>query len=196
MWNTDPQYVWTQSLYGCSYHYWYVIVTMNYQGGACKSYPNAHKDYIPPVPLSSFTTLTCDFTESSPHDPGMVYEAAFDIWTNGVANDSCTEFMIWNENVWQSPGGNRRTNVILDGHTYTPVVRVQGNGQSGYLGFLAVPAFQSGTVNILTFFNYAVAQRWLPTGSVLNQLDYGFELVSTNNVPRTFVVSNFQIHEN
>jgi hypothetical protein len=195
-WNGDTRSQITQDLYVCSYKYWYVILnTKDVSTTACKSYPNVHKDYNPPVRFSAFSALSADFESSGPHEPDMDYEMAFDIWTNGVATLTCTEFMIFNDNWYQLPAGTKQFRTTIDGHQYDIYRARQPNGIGQNLSHLALIPYQSGHQDLLAFFNHAIAMGWLPDTSTLCQLDYGFEIASTNNRPATFLVSNFEINE-
>jgi hypothetical protein len=80
----------TQSLYMCSYPYWYVVANMAAGDGSIKSFPNIQMN-LPSVPISSFTTLKCDYVETSPHASGMKYVACFDIWVNSTASASARD---------------------------------------------------------------------------------------------------------
>jgi len=53
--------------------------------------------------------------------------------------------------------------------------------------------FTSGTMDLLAFFDWVIAQGWMPANSTLGQVDYGAELVSTNGAPATFTFTNFSV---
>jgi hypothetical protein len=206
MWNNSYVNQYTSSLYMCSSHYLYWVINTNNDDktGHCKAYPNIHKDYkkelvtgAPCMPFDSFSALTVDFAESSPHGVNMIYEVALDVWVNGVCEDGCSEFMIWNDNWHQYPAGTKLANVTVDGRLYTPWVRVMVPNPpvGGYICFVPVVPFTSGTVDLFAYFNYAIAQGWIPDTSTLGQICYGFEMVSTNHIPSTFLISNFQIND-
>lgn len=186
MWNASGYSV-TQTLYACSYANWYVVADMNNDSGngAVKTYPNAHMDFSSEPAISSFRSIESTFAENSP-DTG-IYEDAYDIWINGVASSGSTEIMIWTQNHGQTPSGSVAGNVTLDGHAYT----VWHGGS--YIAFVASTPFTSGTLNLLSYFNWVIGQGWMPASSTLSQVDYGAELVSTNNTPATFSFTNFSV---
>ncbi len=62
-----------------------------------------------------------------------------------------------------------------------------------YIAFVAATNFTSGTVNVLPFYDYVIAQGWMPASSVLDQIGYGVELVSTSGTPQTFAFNNFSV---
>jgi Glycosyl hydrolase family 12 len=198
MWNQDPYFVYndmwgisgysvSQTLYACSYSNWYVTATMNNDNGDghVKTYPNSHRDWDSEPAISSLQSVTSTFAETSPGTG--IYEDAYDIWLNGIADSGSTEVMIWTENHGQVPAGNQVETVTLDGRSWAV-----WKGSS-YIAFVAGSNFTSGTMNLLTFFQWIMGQGWIPGNSTLGQVDYGVELVSTNGVPATFSFSNFSV---
>jgi hypothetical protein len=194
MWNA-ARYSVQQTLYACSYSNWHVVATMNNDtgDGAVKTDPDVQISFDEPA-ISSFHTISSTFAETSPNLG--IYNDAYDIWLNGVATAGDTELMIWNQNHGQTPAGSVVAVASVAGRTYQ-VWRYVGNTggpfQGGYLAFVAEPAFTSGTVNLLAFFDYAMSQGYLAANSTLGQIDYGVELVSTNSVPATFTFTNFSV---
>jgi Glycosyl hydrolase family 12 len=199
MWNLAPYFVYnnmwgisgysvTQTLYACSYSDWYVVADMNNDSGDghVKTYPNAHRDFDNEPAISSLQSVTSTFAETSPGTG--IYEDAYDIWLNGIATSGSTEVMIWTENHGQVPSGSQVATVTLDGRSWA--VWREGT----YIAFVATSNFTSGTMNLLTFFQWIISQGWMPSNSTLGQVDYGAELVSTNNVPSTFTFSNFSVN--
>jgi hypothetical protein len=199
MWNQAPYFVYndmwgisgysvSQTLYACSYSNWYVTATMNNDNGDghVKTYPNSHRDWDSEPAISSLQSVTSTFAETSPGTG--IYEDAYDIWLNGIADSGSTEVMIWTENHGQVPSGNQVATVTLDGRSWA----VWKDGS--YIAFVAGSNFTSGTMNLLTFFQWIMSQGWIPGNSTLGQVDYGAELVSTNGVPATFSFSNFTVN--
>ena len=190
MWNS-ASYQCAETLYACSYHNWYVVANMNNNNGdgAVKTYPNVHMDYNN-VPISSFKTITSTFSETSPHVG--IYDVAFSIWTNGVATNGSTEFMIWTENYNQVPAGSLATTATLGGVTYN----VYKTSNNGYIAFVPTVVFTSGTLDVLEILNWTISKGWLPANSTLGQLDFGVEIVSTNSTNATFKFTDFSITTN
>lgn len=199
-WNLDPYFVandmWnitgysvSETLYACSYSDWYVVATMdNSKGdGAVKTYPNSHRDFDDNPEISSLSSVTSTFAETSP-DSG-IYEDAYDIWLNGIATTGSTEVMIWTANHGQTPAGSLQATVTIDGRSYA-AWKTTGN----YIAFVASTNFTSGTVNLLDFFQWLMAKGWIPDNTTLGQVDYGAELVSTNGVPAAFTFSDFSVN--
>ena len=185
MWNSDGHQV-AQTLYACSYSNWYVVATMNNDSGdaAVKTYPDAQKDFSDPR-ISALKSVTSTFAETSPGTG--IYEDAYDIWLNGIASPGSTEVMIWTENHGQRPGGSIAGTATVGGRRYT----VWRKGR--YVAFVADSNFSSGTMNLLKFLAWVTAKGWMPGNSTLSAVDYGVELVSTDNVPATFRFSDFSV---
>jgi hypothetical protein len=186
MWNA-ANYPVSQTLYVCSATNWYVDATMNNDSGdgAVKTYPNVQDTFSNSPAISSFSSINSSFAQST--NPGGIYEYAYDIWINGLATSGSTEVMIWTYNHGQRPSGSQVGTVTVGGEGY----QVWRNGS--YIAFVADQNVNSGTVNLLGFFDYIVSQGWLPSSAKLSQICYGVELVSTNSVPETFTFTNFSV---
>jgi hypothetical protein len=185
MWNVSGYSV-SQTLYACSYSNWYVVADMNNDNGdgAVKTYPNVQMNFNEPK-ISSFHSISSTFAETGPGTG--IYEDAYDIWINGVASSGSTELMIWTDNVRQVPSGSVQATVTFGGRTY----KVWKSGS--YIAFVADTNFAAGSENLLEFFDWVIAQGWIPASSTLGQIDYGAEIVSTNSVPATFTFTNFSV---
>jgi hypothetical protein len=172
----------------CSYRSWNHIGTASNSSGdgAVKTYPNVHKDYSGRT-ISSFSKLTSTFAATSPGTG--IYNVAYDLWLNGVPND---EVMIWTDNQKQVPAGSRvASGVSLGGHTWD-VYATSGNG---YIAF--VPSngarLTSGTVDIKAMLSYLVTQGRVASGSTVDQICYGVEIVDTGGSPATWNFTDFSI---
>ena len=80
--------------------------------------------------------------------------------------------------------------VSYDGRSY----RVYKSGS--YIAFVDTENVTSGTLNLLSFFNYIIGKGWISASSTLGAIDYGVELVSTNGMDATFVVDGFSLTTN
>lgn len=185
MWNVSGYSV-TQTLYACSYSDWYVVANMNNSrgDGAVKTYPNVHRDFSEPA-ISSLHSVTSTFGTSG--GGAGIYEYAYDIWLNGVATSGSTEVMIWTSNHGQVPLGSVQAHVTLGGQSYA-VWR-----QGSYVAFVADSNVTSGSVDLLSVFNWIIGKGWIPASSTLGQVDYGVELVSTDSAPETFAITDFSV---
>jgi hypothetical protein len=188
-WNAANYQV-SQTMYVCDYDNWYVVANMNDDShdGAVKTYPNVHEDFNGAPEISSYTSISSSFAHAGPHVG--IYEFAYDMWLNGVATNGSTEVMIWTDNYNQVPSGSVQDTVTFDGQTY----KVYKSGS--YIAFVDNTNVTSGTVNILSFFNYIIGKNWVPSTSTLGAIDYGIELVSTGGSNATFAVNNFSLTTN
>ena len=188
-WNAANYQV-SQTMYICDYNNWYVVANMNNASGdgAVKTYPNVHMDFNDSPQISSFNTISSQFAHTGPHVG--IYEFAYDIWLNGIAGNGSTEVMIWTDNYNQVPSGSSLDTVTFDGESYD--VYKAGS----YIAFVETNNVTSGTVNLLSFFNYVITQGWIPNTSTLGAIDYGVELVSTDGMDATYEVNNFSLTTN
>jgi hypothetical protein len=185
-WNAANYQV-SQTMYICDYNDWYVVANMNddKHDGAVKTYPNVHKDFSDAPMISSFSTISSSFAHTAPHVG--IYEFAYDIWLNGVASSGSTEVMIWTDNYHQVPSGSSLDTVSYDGQSYDVYKK------DSYIAFVDKSNVTSGTVNLLSFFNYIIGKGWIPGSSTLGAIDYGVELVSTDGKDATFEVNDFSL---
>jgi hypothetical protein len=188
LWNSAKYKPCTSTLSAWSHDHWQVVTRMNNKSrdGAVKTYPNVHRDYAR-VPIGSFDSLTSSFAETSPRTG--IYDFAYDIWVNGIAKPGCTEIMIWNDNCGQTPSGDPMQDVNFGGRTF----KVYKTRDSGYLAFVAATNFTSGTVNLLEMMKWTMAKNWLSSTSTVDQICFGVEVVSTDDVDSTFQVTAFSI---
>ena len=191
MWNSSKYSPCRETLYAWSFDKWHVVARMNNKtgDGAVKTYANVHKNYKS-VPISSFSSITSSFAETSPRVG--IYNFAYDIWINGIASKGCTEIMIWTENFNQVPGGRHVQDVTFGGRTY----KVYKRSQSGYIAFVPTSNFTSGAMDLLEIMNWTIGKGWLPAKSTLNQICFGVEIVSTDDADATFGVTTFSIDAN
>lgn len=190
MWNSSKYRPCTQTLSAWSHDRWNVVARMDNKtrDGAVKTYPNVHRDFAG-VPIASFASITSNFAEKSPHVG--IYNVAFDLWLNGIARPGCTEIMVWADNFHQVPGGKYMADVRFGGHTF----KVYKTAGSAYIAFVASSAFARGTLNLLDITRWVIAKGWLPDTSVLNQICFGVEIVSTEDTEAKFEVTAFSINE-
>ena len=188
MWNSGKYQPCSSTLYAWSHDNWQVVTKMNNKShdGAVKTYPNVHRDYNA-VPIDSFESLTSNFAETAPRTG--IYDFAYDIWINGIALPGCAEIMVWTDNRDQVPGGKYMEDATFSGRVFKAYKAPIG----GYIAFVATSNFASGSLNLLDIMKWAVAKGWLPAHSTLNQICFGVEIVSTEDVDAKFSVTAFSI---
>jgi len=190
-WNCGGNDCGPESAYGCLNSDGSVswVATSNQPKGntAVLTYPAIQSNFDSKPKLSSFSSISATFSETSPNVGD--YEVAWDCWFNDNAN----ELMIWVDTYKQVPGGDKvATAVTLGGHSYD-VWYSAGSGGGGYLAFYATQTISSGTIDLLEIFTYSVSHGWLPASSVVNQLSFGIEVCSTNGQDATWTVDNYSL---
>jgi len=190
-WNCGPssgESCGPETVYVCSGSSWYVVSKQPTGNTAVLSYVSTQVNYDS-VPLSSFTSITSTFSEVSPHVGD--YEAAYDVFFNP---GNQWEVMVWVDNYNQTPGGGWNpiaTNVSVGGSSYN----VYQSGSTIY--YVAVSNFTSGTVDLLAIFQDATVQRhWLPASVTLEQIQFGWEICSTDGNTATFYLDEFSLSAN
>jgi hypothetical protein len=176
----------SQTLSACSSSDWYVDATVADDDGGVKTYPNSAYNFAGPPEISSLSTVTSTFGSTLP--ASGEFDAAYDIWLNGTAGTGGDEVMIWTDNQGQTPAGSQVATVTFDGQSYA-VWQEAG----GPITFVSDTNVTGGDLNLLQFFQWLISQGYEPTGSTLNQVAYGAQIVSTNATPETFGFSNFSV---
>lgn len=199
-WNSDAG---PQTMYACSFHSWNVVANEPSTTDV-KTYPDVQKDFQQSgaadgsgVPISSYTSVTSTFAETSPQVG--IYEVAYDIFVNAstLVGPGTTEIMIWVDNYEQVPAGSKVASAVsLDGRTYDVYYEADNGNGGHYVAFVAKANFTSGTVDLLPFFGYAVQKTWIPAAAPLNQIGFGVEICETSGADATFQFTDFSISAN
>jgi hypothetical protein len=174
---------------------WKVTADMPASNTAVVSYPDTQQIYTTsnntPEPLSNFSSIASSYAESGPAGSGDDYEAAYDIWTSAGGN--VQEIMIWVDDHGQTPAGSDVASATIDGVGYK-IWSTSGAGAVGKTVSMVLDSNQSsGSVSVLDDLNWLKSGGYMPAGSGLGQLDFGFEICSTGGVPQTFTVSQYGI---
>jgi hypothetical protein len=189
VWSPIPG--WSETLTATDPGNWSVVANMPAGNTAMVSYPDVQELYNN-VPLSSYSSLISAFTETMNPQSGTVGEAAYDLWLNNW-ND---EVMIWNDNHGQDLSYDTDLGPVTIGGQKFEVYR---NGDPGPGEELIVSLDgneQSGTIDILTTLKWLEGKGYLPFGTTLTSIDYGWEIASTGGKPETYQISSFCIDEN
>ena len=194
MWNAGGYNV-RQTMRVCSAGNWSVTATADNSrhDGAVKTYPNVHRDYHnwnnghEPA-LSSFKTLRSAFASRSPHVG--IYDGAYDIWMNGVADNGSTEVMIWTDNFRQVPSGS----VVKRGLRFSHRTwRLFVTGDHSYIAYVPNKPLHHGTIALKKRLGYLVSHGYLHRGSTVGQVDFGYEIVSTGGSSARFKIDRFSV---
>ena len=203
MWAAKPGT--TQTLTANDPGNWNVVANAQPPGStAVQTYPDGQVTLTTankPDPLSNFGSIISSFSENMHATGSTSAQAAYDIWLGQNASTNyADEVMIWNDqaNRGTCGGATVLTNVNFGGSNGVPVqnwtlCRYGPPGPTSELiWYLTNGNEQSGTVDVLSMVNWLVSNGYLPQGTGLNQIDYGFEICSTPG-PETFQVSSFSI---
>jgi hypothetical protein len=185
MWNAGGGGI-SQTLSACSSSDWSVDANVADDGGGVKTYPNSAYNFADPPEISSLSTVTSTFGSTLPASGD--FDDAYDIWLNGTAGTGGDEVMIWTDNQGQTPAGSQVATVTFDGQPYA-VWQEAG----GPITFVSDTNVTGGDLNLLQFFQWLISQGYEPTGSTVNQVAYGAQIVSTDATPETFGFSNFSV---
>jgi len=194
MWNAEGYDV-TQTMRVCSHGNWSVDVKADDSAhdGAVKTYPNVHRDYHDwgtghEPRLSAFRSISSTFASRS---PGVgVYDGAYDIWLNGVADSGSTELMIWTDNHHQTPAGKVVARHLDFSHR---TWKLWATTDRSYLAFVPDRPLHHGRIALGKRFSYLVSHHYLPQGSTLGQVCFGYEMVSTDGTTQHFKVDRFAV---
>ena len=184
-WNTaqaGPQLVWADS-----YHHWGV---QSIQPGSTsvKTYPSVQQNF-PNSALSSVTALTSTFAQAMPPaELSYDAEAAYDLWLD----DYKIEIMVWVANHGQTPLGGVINHVVISGREYAVY-----SGGADVFSFVATgkPAAR-GQVNLLSMLQWLIRHHYLSGSDRLTQVNFGWEIASTNGVPLRFAVTDYSLTTN
>jgi len=194
MWNAGGYDV-SQTMRVCSPGNWSVSAKAdnNSHDGAVKTYPNVHRDYHDwgsghEPRLSAFASVTSTFASRSPHVG--IYNGAYDIWINGVADSGSTELMIWTDNHRQVPAGR----VVKKGLDFSRRTwKLWATDDHRYLAFVPNKPIRHGSMALKKRFAYLTTHGYLPQGSTLGQVCFGYEIVSTGGHFHKFKIDRFNV---
>jgi hypothetical protein len=176
---------------------WSVVSDQPRDNTAVLSYPDVQQTLTTtqdtPSPLARFAAIAGTFTESMPSDGDN--EAAYDIWMgNSASTDYAQEVMIWVDDHRTNPPPGR----IVARHEFAGVpYTVWQDPTDGSSGFHTIYIVRhgnqtSGTVNVLAMLNWLIS-RHLTAANGLNQIDFGWEICSTDGRPQTFTMSAYRL---
>jgi hypothetical protein len=192
----------TQTLTASDPGSWSVVANAQPAGNtAVQTYPDTQQIYTrsdnTPDPLSGFGSILSSFAVQMDPTGGTSAEAAYDIWMGqSSATDYADEIMIWNDqaNRGTCGGATVEANAYFGGSNGVPrqnwtLCSYRG---SELIWYLTNRNEQSGTVDVLSMLTWLESHHYLPAGSGLNQIDYGFEICSTPSA-KTFTVNQYAI---
>ena len=180
-WNSSagPQTIWADS-----FSHWGAESTQQAGNTAVETYPCVQKDFDN-TPVSSFHLIRNGFTESMPaQTAGLDAEAANDVWLNNYG----IEVMIWVDNHGQRPAGNVVSHATIFGQKFAV-----WRGGSTYT-FALDHNETTGMTHILAAIRWLIGHGYISSGVTLAQVNFGWEVASTNGRPEDFTVTNYWLH--
>lgn len=190
MWN-PPGSGHPQTVYANSPGDWEVVSDQAAGNDAVLSYPDVQQNFTQtddaPATLSGFGTIVSGFAETMP--AGGDNEAAYDIWLgSSAATNFAQEVMIWvDDHRTNPPPGTIVARPVFYGEPYTVW------DDSGTMYLVRDTSETSGTVHILTMLDWLVAHGYSARTSGVNQIDFGWEICSTDGQPWTFTISKYEL---
>jgi hypothetical protein len=194
MWN-PPGAGHPQTIYASSPGDWKVVSDQPAGNTAVLSYPSVQQLFTrstgAPAPISGFSTLLSNYAESMP--AGGDNEAGFDIWLGTSARTAYSqEVMIWVDNHRTNPPpGKVIAHPRFFGVPFTVWADASGTPATIYL--LRDSNAPAGRVHIITMLKWLEQHRLSPPGSGINDIEFGWEICSTNSHPWTFTITRYQL---
>jgi hypothetical protein len=179
-WNTSaagPQTIW-----GDSYKHWGVQSTQP-DSTSVKTYPSVQENYSNTT-LGSLHGLWSSYAERMPSVSNFDAEAAYDIWLNNYG----IEVMVWVDNHGQRPAGN----VVATANIYGKRFQVWQSGNSMFT-FALQGKQKRGTIHLLRTMNWLVRHGYLSSSDSLTQVNFGWEICSTDGTPMNFTVTDYSL---
>jgi len=181
---------------------WSVVANAQPAGStAVQTYPDTQQIYTrqdnTPDPLSGFGSIFSSFTVQMDVTGGTSAEAAYDIWLGqNSSTNYADEVMIWNDqaNRGTCGGATVKANADFGGSNGVPRQNWTLCSYEGkeLIWYLTNSNERSGTVDVLSMLTWLESHGYVPQGSGLNQIDYGFEICSTPSA-KMFTVNHYAI---
>jgi hypothetical protein len=187
VWNAAADPGWSQTLAATTSTQWTATAKMRtVTGNPVISYPEAKLQfYQSQKPLADWNSIVGEWHSGLPTwVSGDRYESAYDLWLDdGPGTSDGKEVMIWTQNGGQYPAGSD-THKQWDDPLYGTGYEVYAN--SGTVTFVIDTGSHSGSVDIKDALQYAINLEWPGDPGYNYQFDYGFEVVTTQNVAKVF----------
>jgi hypothetical protein len=190
----SPVHGWSQTLTAINPGDWYATANMPAGNTSVVSFPNTGQNiewvHGAPPPLSSYSSIYSSFSENMNETSRTDAEAAYDIWLDNWNY----EVMIQHDFSALRPRcGSIEATATFGGSGGVPVQSWKLCQFGTEIIWQLVGNEHSGSVDILTMLTWLEKHGYLPHGSGLTALSYGFEICSTGGRPEAFSVSRFSI---
>ncbi len=193
MWNC-PNHCGAQTLWANSSSDWGIVSDQPKGNTAVLTGPDVQEVFTrgddTPAPLRGFKRIWSTFTQSMPAQGD--FEADYDIWLNNWN----TEIMIWTDVHGQTPAGSPVATVSLYGQKWTLWKSSGSSGgyPSGPFSLVLHGNETKGTVHILATLDWLMAHRYVPANSAIDDVEYGWEICSTNGRAENFSMTSYAMH--
>jgi hypothetical protein len=200
VWNPIPG--WRQTLYANSPGNWQVTANMPNGNTDVVSYPSVAVNYGQvtdvPTPLTDYSSIPSSFSENMNAMARTSAWAAYDVWLGpdscSPAHSSCTDDEVMIQHDFANNGAcPTLATAAFGGSGGVPVQNWRLCKDGSELIWKLTGNEQSGRVNILSMLTWLVNQGYLPTGTGLWSIGYGWEICSTGGVNENFQVNHFSI---
>ena len=198
VWNPIPGQ--RQTLYANDPGDWSVTANLPAGNTAVVSYPSIGANYGQitdvPTPLADYSSFYSSFRENMHATPGTSAWAAYDLWLGkggcSPAGSTCAsyEVMIQHDFAGNGACGTLAT-ASFGGSGGVPVQTWKLCKYGSEVIWKLTRDEQSGSVDILSMLRWLVNHRYLPSGTGLWEIGYGWEICSTGGVDENFQVSGF-----
>jgi hypothetical protein len=143
--------------------------------------------------ISSLHLIQSTYAETMPKSGD--FEAAYDIWENNYA----TEVMIWVDDHNQVPAGSKVVkSVNIGGTVYSIWLDGKMGSADALISVTRHGNAQSGKVRVLSVLNYLQQNGYTESvangGGKLADIEFGWEICSTNGTPETFNASSYSLN--
>jgi hypothetical protein len=146
------------------------------------------------TPIPALSDLEFRYALTMPgDDTGTIAQAAYDIWTNDPVH---SELMIWVDNVNRGSGGAEfvASHTTTDGQTWS-LYLYGGSLVIWSLGARDTFAQQAAMsdVPVHELLQYLVDHGYQQADSLVESIEFGWEICSTGGRPQTFAVTDYAI---
>jgi hypothetical protein len=187
----------TDTLTATSENAWSVVaVVPNQTPKAVTAYPEVQENYAS-IPVSSLTTVQQNFDVSHvPSKQGVgAWEIAADDWLNGTPGNEpngAIEIMVWYDVDQTSPAGSNTGKTLTVGNrTFDLWASAPAGSADNTLSLVSQETVTSGTVNFVDYLNFLEGLGYVTGTDTLQQLNFGEEILQTNDADATFTFSSY-----
>jgi hypothetical protein len=206
VWNPVPD--WRQTLYATDPGNWQVSANIPAGNTAVVSYPSIAANYgqitFVPTPLTSYSAIYSSFSEIMNATDSTSAWAAYDIWLGeggcSPAGSNCTSNEVMIQHDFANNGACTTVATAAFGGSGGVPVRDWHLCRYGSQLIWKLGADEenkrserSGSVDILSMLTWLVDHEYLPAGTGLWMIAYGWEICSTGGANEDFVVKDFSI---